>query len=336
MKFHLLILSGLLLFSSQALAQKTYRFQLNGGQEVPGAETEAVGYGIMTVYENGQARALVSHNVENAVAAHIHRAPAGENGPVAFPFDSAASPIQGSFTLTAEELDDLEAGYFYVNVHSDAFPGGEIRGQVVGAVNAVAYEVTVVNLTRSQIFSPPVVVSHNSDLALFTPGQPASTALAVMAEDGNGAPLLADVADNTSVLDANIAGGPVLPGASATVLISASRANRYISVAGMLVSTNDAFFAASGLEAPRRDFFKSGGARETTHFAQVWDAGSETNSEDCAYIPGPPCGAAGARDTDDAEGYVYIHNGIHGIGDLTSDVWDWRGPAALITVKPIK
>ena len=48
--------------------------------------------------------------------------------------------------------------------------------------------------------------------------------------------------------------------------------------------------------------------------AAAYDAGSEYNSEDCAFIPGPPFGNGGVRDTDGAEGYVQILSGIHGIG----------------------
>ena len=53
------------------------------------------------------------------------------------------------------------------------------------------------------------------------------------------------------------------------------------------------------------------------------------NNEDCAFIPGPPCGNPGVRDEAEAEGYVHIHAGIHGIGSIEHRTEGWvlaRGP----------
>ena len=50
----------------------------------------------------------------------------------------AAHPISGVITLTAPNLVDLLTGYYYVNVHTTANPGGEIRGQIGGARRARA------------------------------------------------------------------------------------------------------------------------------------------------------------------------------------------------------
>ena len=67
-----------------------------------------------------------------ATAGHIH-GPAlpGANAGVVVPFTSAASPIEGSATLTPAQIADLMAGKWYANVHTAANPGGEIRGQVM-------------------------------------------------------------------------------------------------------------------------------------------------------------------------------------------------------------
>jgi len=67
-----------------------------------------------------------------ATMAHFH-GPAlpGANAGVVVPFPSAASPAEGSATLTAAQVADLTAGKWYVNVHTAANPGGEIRGQVM-------------------------------------------------------------------------------------------------------------------------------------------------------------------------------------------------------------
>ncbi|MDP3494605.1 MAG: CHRD domain-containing protein [Hyphomonadaceae bacterium] len=66
-----------------------------------------------------------------AAAAHIHGpADPGANGPPVIPFANAASPITGTATLTDTQAADLAAGKYYVNVHTAANRGGEIRGQI--------------------------------------------------------------------------------------------------------------------------------------------------------------------------------------------------------------
>lgn len=66
-----------------------------------------------------------------AAAAHIHGpAGPGENAPPVVPFANAASPITGTATLTDAQAADLAAGKWYVNVHTAANRGGEIRGQI--------------------------------------------------------------------------------------------------------------------------------------------------------------------------------------------------------------
>ena len=66
-----------------------------------------------------------------ATMAHFHGpAEAGKNGPVAVPLKDAASGAEGSATLTDAQATDLMAWKYYINIHTAANPGGEIRGQV--------------------------------------------------------------------------------------------------------------------------------------------------------------------------------------------------------------
>ncbi|QWG14950.1 CHRD domain-containing protein [Bradyrhizobium sediminis] len=67
-----------------------------------------------------------------ATAAHFHGpAAAGANGGVALAIpNAAASPVEGSATLTDAQAADLMAGKYYINIHTAANPAGEIRGQV--------------------------------------------------------------------------------------------------------------------------------------------------------------------------------------------------------------
>ena len=115
------------------------------------------------------------------------------------------------------------------------------------------------------------------------------------------------------------------PGKSVTVEISGARKFDRLSLAGMLIPTNDTFVALNTVSLPR--YYGS-------HTVPAYDAGSEYNDELCANIPGPVCGGAGPS-AEDGEGFVHISSGIHGIGDLEASAYDWRNPVARITVKRI-
>lgn len=68
-------------------------------------------------------------------AGHFHGpAAAGTNAGVVLPFTgSVESPIKGTATLSEAQVADLTAGKWYVNLHTPAHPGGEVRGQVLPA-----------------------------------------------------------------------------------------------------------------------------------------------------------------------------------------------------------
>lgn len=194
------------------------------------------------------------------------------------------------------------------------------------------YEVTITNITKGQVFSPPVLVTHKKSVALFEAGVTASSELAAVAEDGNGAPL-ADLLNTLPRVGMVVASAaPIVPGGSAIYEIQSSRRFNVISSVGMLVNTNDAFFAIDSKNLPTRR------GQTKSFIARAYDAGSEGNNEDCAFIPGPACamGSGNARDVDGAENYVHIHNGVHGIADLSPAAYDWRNPVARVTVKRVR
>jgi len=110
---------------------------LDGAQEVPPVATPALGSASLVIGPTGAASILVSYGglVGAPTASHVHNAPVGANGPVAVTL-AAAGPGQfaATFTPTAAQLTQLRGGTWYVNVHTAAFPGGEIRGQLRPAV----------------------------------------------------------------------------------------------------------------------------------------------------------------------------------------------------------
>lgn len=70
--------------------------------------------------------------VGDVTNAHFHGpASTNENGGVQVAIDFTTNPTEGSVVLTAQQIDDLLQGLWYVNIHSSVNPGGEIRGQVL-------------------------------------------------------------------------------------------------------------------------------------------------------------------------------------------------------------
>ncbi|MEM9597761.1 MAG: spondin domain-containing protein [Acidobacteriota bacterium] len=194
------------------------------------------------------------------------------------------------------------------------------------AASAATYRVKITNVTKTQIISPPVLATHNLGASVFTVGETASDALAALAEDADASGLITALQGSDNVLDVVQGPGVLMPGASVTLDIEANGSFPRLSAVGMLVTTNDAFF---GLDS----FDIVGGSWLKRVQVPAYDSGSEANTESCEHIPGPPCGNGGVRVTGGAEGFVHVHQGVHGIGDdLSSFGYDWRNPSAAITV----
>ena len=193
------------------------------------------------------------------------------------------------------------------------------------------YEVTIRNAMLGQPVAPSLFVTHDSDFSMFETGGTASTGLATMAETGNPGPLAGDVSvaegvSDTVVLPFDRTPPIMLPGESNSAVIWADKKAKYFSAVGMLAATNDGFYAVRGVALPKKG--------SVTIYADVYDAGSESNTELLGDIP------AGGNDSFNdpsggEEGYIHVHAGIHGVGDLVSQAHDWRNPAVEITIKRI-
>ncbi len=111
----------------------TITFTGDGGQEVPPVETTATAACHASLNETlDRLSVFCEHDVEDAVAAHVHEGVAGENGPVVLPFGDAANPLNETFDVDAAEVTSLLEGGLYVNIHSEAVPSGEVRAQIDG------------------------------------------------------------------------------------------------------------------------------------------------------------------------------------------------------------
>lgn len=106
---------------------------LDGNQEVPPTGSLATGYGDITISpdaSNLHIELSVSNFTNTITASHIHSGVFGQNGPVVFNIGAFTGSTRADFAITfAQYMTFLQSG-FYVNVHSNIFPGGEIRGQI--------------------------------------------------------------------------------------------------------------------------------------------------------------------------------------------------------------
>ena len=108
------------------------KVSLSGTEEVPAASTQAKGSGSFRVAEDGSVSGSVTTEGMQGTMAHIHQAGKGQNGPVIVPLtkngDTYTAPDGAK--LTEAQLSAFKAGNTYVNVHSAANKGGEIRAQL--------------------------------------------------------------------------------------------------------------------------------------------------------------------------------------------------------------
>jgi len=129
---------------------------LTGSQEVPPVSTTATGTATFTVNAAGTA---IAYEVTYAdlsgapTAAHIHVGPTGIAGSIILPLPVGASPMTGTLTAAdftpavgvatfADALAAIRSGGTYVNIHTAAHPGGEIRGQIVAAPSSPQINIT--------------------------------------------------------------------------------------------------------------------------------------------------------------------------------------------------
>ena len=111
----------------------TSQVALYGAQEVPGVNTPAEGSGTITVGDDGSVSGSIKTTGVKATAAHIHMGNAGRNGKVIIPLKRTSEntwEVPDGAKLTPEQLKAYKAFGLYVNVHSAAHKGGEIRGQL--------------------------------------------------------------------------------------------------------------------------------------------------------------------------------------------------------------
>lgn len=196
-----------------------------------------------------------------------------------------------------------------------------------GPVKTADYAITITNITHGMLFTPFVAAIHTSQIALFELGSPASDELARVAEGGDTGPLAAKLNDSAEVFAVGSGSGPLFPGQSVTLHINGPKhlsKYRHLSLASMLVPTNDTFVSLNSVKLPLTG--------SVMYLAKSYDAGSEINDESCVNIPGPFCGGEGYSPDSEGEGFVFPSPATHGEGDLSTATYRWSDPVAKITI----
>ncbi|ACI92474.1 chrd [Afipia carboxidovorans OM5] len=129
------ILTTLVMVSPANAEKIAMKLNLSGASEVPPNDSKATGTADVN-YDTASKmltwKVTYSGLTGPATMAHFHGpAEPGKNAGIMIPFKDVASGAQGSATLTDTQATDLMAGKMYINVHTAAHPGGEIRAQVV-------------------------------------------------------------------------------------------------------------------------------------------------------------------------------------------------------------
>ena len=233
---------------------------------------------------------------------------------------------------SAEAANILAAGVATVNC-----PVVSVEEMEMPPAVMQEFEVMLTNLTTGapgaggQIFSPPIFVTHGHGFSIGASGEAASAELTALAETGNNGPL-AELAMGSDAVGSVVAfppppDGVVLPGGSVSTMVTASSGMGYLSLATMLVETNDGIVLANGLPL----FDEDGNPRSFTMDLISYDAGTEENNELATHVPGPPFEGGERAPTEDV---IAAHPGIAGTADVGA-AFGWTEPTASVTVAPV-
>ena len=115
-------------------AMVNMKADLKASNEVPAVDSKGTG-SVTATYDTASKKLSLKGSVSGlsgpATAAHFHAGEAGKNGGVVVPIAGAdKGSFEGSATLTDAQEADMMGGKWYVNVHTAANKGGEVRGQV--------------------------------------------------------------------------------------------------------------------------------------------------------------------------------------------------------------
>jgi len=259
----------------------------------------AAGEGNLTLDSNTGALSgsvSVSGLTGPASMAHIHQAPAGENGPVVIGLegneDGSLWTVPADTVLDTPLLADFLAGNLYINVHTEANMPGEIRGQIR---ETTEFTVRIDNVSNSETLptstgsvavplSPGAFLIHREALnPMLEPRNPASDAMEAMAEDGN-ASLFPTTVPGSVVFNTPVGAsepGPLFPGDYYSFSFRASQGD-YLALATMFVQSNDWFYTTSDDNNDSIALFDENGeaiSGDVSSAFTLWESGTEVDEE---------------------------------------------------------
>lgn len=134
MKTKIHVLTAILLLGPGLALAADSKVSLTGSEEVPAVETTATGSGTIKIAADNSVTGSVKTKGIDGIAAHIHQAATGKNGPPIISLEKGAADgewnVPKDSKLTGEQIAAYKAGELYVNVHSAAHKNGEIRAQL--------------------------------------------------------------------------------------------------------------------------------------------------------------------------------------------------------------
>lgn len=201
------------------------------------------------------------------------------------------------------------------------------------------------NLTHGSHFTPLLFAAHEQGHQLFELAEAASANLQAMAEGGDISGLITDLNAVNADISENPAAGLTEPGQSISFDMTTQETNTQLSVAAMILPTNDGFVGLNALSIPKQ-------AGTYTYYLNAYDAGTEANDEivngggapGAPGIPADPLGLNGVNATGltntESNGDVHIHRGVvgdtdaaGGASDLDSRVHRWLNPVARLVIE---
>ncbi len=292
--------------------------RLDGAQEVPAVVTSGTGVARFTLNRYGKRLGFAVYvaNAPAIVQAHIHLGPRGENGPVvAFLFGPADPSVnvdgllargwltddevseQDGFDGTVRELvRRMRNGLAYVNVHSEANPSGEVRGQIERKRRG----------ERFYIVKPELVANDRVQQAFATP-RPVGCI-------GCGGPF-----SNTL-----------------TTFIEARQGHNRLSLAVMHICTNDGFTGLNSARLlygyRARTFYARGYDSGTEANDELYTS----IVDPCGGIGPVAVAGDGENNRTATDDVIRHHPGIQGGADLDPDVYGWYDPVLKVRVKQIR
>jgi hypothetical protein len=223
---------------------------------------------------------------------------------------------------------------------------GAFAASASAAPPITAWHIKITNLTAGQPMSPPLWAVHNNKTHLWQLGHQATNGATLIAEDAAAAPLAALLQTDPDYLVSALALPPITdpvtpppipPGGTREFDLGTRGKFDRVSMMWMLVRSNDAFTGIDSLHVGADNGKKGKKSnkkklKDRNITVGAYDAGTEKNNEQGAFIPGPPFGHMFVRDQDAQ--FIAPHPGLRADGELAQ--YAWTGPVARIEITRIK